>query len=289
MVRRKIAPYLLIFPNLLIYCIFTFVPVVWVAVLSFTDYNVYKPGSWVGLSNYADLWRDGIFLQSLTNTLFYWVFTVAPAMAVGLIAAILVSAKIRGAALFRAIIYLPGIISSVAISMIWLWMYDPLQGPVNLVLGLFGFGGENWLKDPQFSLFSVIVVGIWVGIGFAMIVYLAGLQGIPEHLYEAAGIDGATRIRQFFSITLPLLRPISFFLFVTATIMSFQVFDLVYIMTQGGPVNSTTTIVNEIVKAGFDRYQMGYASAMSMVLLIATLLITFANYKFGSKDSEVAS
>ncbi|MBW7458913.1 sugar ABC transporter permease, partial [Paenibacillus sepulcri] len=196
----------------------------------------------------------------------------------------LLTMKLRGLAVFRALIYLPGVISSVAVAMTWLWLLDPLQGPVNRLLDVVGIGGQNWLQDPHTSLGSVIVIGIWTGMGYAMIVFLAGIQGIPETLYEAAGLDGASGIKKFWFITLPLLKPMTLFLFITATIRSFQVFDLVYILTGGGPANSSTTIVTQIVGASFQEYRMGYASAMAVFLLAATLAITLIQYGIGSRN-----
>lgn len=285
--KQKIVPYLLIMPNLLVYTVFIFIPVIWVLILSFTSFSILNPGEYVGFANYIKMANDSIFIEAVGNTLQFWIFTVIPQMVIGLILAVLLHSKIRGVAVFRAGIYLPVVISSVAVAMTWLWLYDPIQGPVNQVMGWFGHSGYDWLKDPDVALLAIIIVGIWVGIGFAMIIYLAGIQGIPEHLYEAASIDGATGIRQFFIITVPLLKPMTFFLFVTSTIKSFQVFDLVYIMTKGGPVNTTNTIVTEIIATSFERYEMGYASALAIFLLGLTLVVTLVNYKVGSKDNDM--
>jgi multiple sugar transport system permease protein len=283
---NRLLPYVFIFPNVFIYFLFIFVPVLWVCYLSLTNFTILNPGQWVGLKNYEILVQDSIFLKALSNTFLFWIGTVLPTMAAGLLMANFLNMKIRGVAFFRASIYLPGVISSVAVAMTWLWLLDPMQGPVNLILEAFGQRGSNWLHDPSTALGSIMVIGIWTGIGYAMIIYLAGLQGIPEHLYEAAELDGASSFKQFMQITFPLLRPITFFLFVTMTIRSFQVFDFVYILTNGGPANSTTTIVNEIVKASFQEYRMGYASAIAIVLLLITLLVTVINYTVGSRESD---
>lgn len=283
---NRMLPYVFIFPNLFIYVVFILVPVAWVLYLSFTNFTILNPGQWVGAKNYMTLLKDSIFHKALLNTLAYWICTVIPTMLAGLILANFLNMKIRGIALFRASIYLPGVISSVAVAMTWLWLLDPMAGPVNTVLNALGFRGGNWLVDTQTALGSIMVIGVWTGIGYAMIIYLAGLQGIPDHLYEAAEMDGASGVRQFVQITFPLLRPITFFLFITMTIRSFQVFDFVYILTNGGPANSTTTIVNEIVKASFQEYRMGYASSIAIVLLLITLLVTIVNYTVGSKESD---
>jgi len=284
---RKLTPYLLIMPNLLIYLVFIFIPVICVAYLSFTNYNMLNPAKWIGWMNYKRMLHDDLFLGSVKNTLLFWVFTVIPQMCIGLVLAVLLNNKIRGMAVFRAGLYLPSVISSVAVAMTWFYLYDFQNGPFNFLLNQIGLTSIDWMHNPSWSLAAIIFLGIWVGIGYAMIIYLAALQSIPDHLYEAAGIDGATGIVRFLRITVPMLKPMTFFLFVTSTIRSFQVFDFVYIMTHGGPVNSTNTIVNEIVQTSFGQYEMGYASAMSIFLLLITLLITLINYRVGTKVTEM--
>lgn len=281
---RTLLPYLLISPNVIIYAVFVLFPLFWVFYLSFTDYTIMSPAKWVGLNNYKAMLTDSIFHKAFRNTMFYWIGTIVPIMFLGLLIAVLLNSKFRGMAAFRAAVYLPGIISSVAVALTWFWLLNPTQGPINKFLEFVGIPTLDWLQSTKAALPAVMVVGIWMGIGFAMIIYLSGLQGIPDHLYEAASIDGATGMRQFFSITIPMLKPVTFFLFVTVTIRSFQVFDLVFVMTGGGPVNSTTTIVNEIFKGGFQEYKMGYASSLAILLLMITLLITLINYRFGSKQ-----
>lgn len=280
---NRLLPYLMIFPNVAIYFVFIFIPVLWAIYLSFTSYTILNPGDWVGLSNYASLLKDGIFHKAFWNTMIFWVLNVVPTIMLGLVVAAMLNAKIRAVALFRGAIYLPGVLSSVAVSMAWLWLLHPRNGPVNAIVKMFGIPPQNWLQDPALALPVVIVVSIWTSVGFAMIIYLAGLQGIPSHLYEAASIDGATGLKKFIHITIPMLRPITFFLFITLTIRSFQVFDIVYILTGGGPLNSTTTIVNQIVKTAFEEYKMGYASAQAIVLLLITIVVTMVNYRVGSR------
>jgi ABC-type sugar transport system permease subunit len=284
---NRLLPYAFIFPNVFIYVLFILVPVVWVCYLSFTNFTILNPGRLIGLANYKLILKDDTFHMALRNTLLYWICTVIPTMAIGLILASLLNVRLTGLAAYRAFIYLPGVISSVAVSMTWLWLLDARSGPVNTVLEALKVHGHDWLHDPQTALSSIMIIGIWTGVGYAMIIFLAGLQGIPDHLYEAAKIDGATVIGQFVHITVPMLRPITFFLFITMTIRSFQVFDFVFILTNGGPANSSTTIVNEIVKSSFQDYRMGYASAIAIVLLLITLLVTAVNYTVGSKGSDI--
>ncbi|NOU93753.1 ABC transporter permease subunit [Paenibacillus sp. LMG 31456] len=283
---RRLTPYLLILPNVLIYFIFIFVPLLCVVYLSFTSYSMLSPGKWIGFSNYVRMFNDSIFMGAVVNTIVFWLVTVIPQMLIGLVLAVLLNSKIRGMAVFRAGIYLPSVISGVAVSMTWLYLYDNQNGPFNAILKWLHFSGINWLGDTHYSLMSISILGIWVGTGYAMIIYLAGLQSIDAQLYEAASIDGATGLRSFLRITVPLLNPMTFFIFVTATIRSFQVFDYVYIMTKGGPLNSTNTIVNQIVDTSFGQYEMGYASALSIFLLVITLAVTLINYRVGTRTLE---
>ncbi|RXZ78382.1 sugar ABC transporter permease [Paenibacillaceae bacterium] len=281
---NRVVPYLLVLPNVLIFAVFVLFPVLWIIYLSFTDYTMLKPPAWTGSKNYSRLLHDSIFHKAVLNTVWYWLCTVVPSMLIGLVLAALLTMQLRLVAVFRAMIYLPGVLSSVAVAMTWLWLLDAQQGPVNRVLAVLGFAGKNWLRDPNTSLPSIIVIGIWTGLGFAMIVLLAGIQGISESLYEAAALDGATGLQKFRFITVPLLKPMLLFLFITATIRSFQVFDLVYILTGGGPANSSTTIVTQIVGASFQEYRMGYASSMAVFLLGITMTITLLQYWLGSRN-----
>lgn len=280
-------PYFLISPYLIVYCIFILFPLLWVFYLSFTNYTPMTSADWVGLKNYKQLLNDTIFFGAFKNTIMFWLFTVIPGMALGLLAATLLNQKIKGVSIFRGLIYLPSVMSGVAVAMTWLWLYNPRGGPINQFLSLLNLQGKDWLKDIHTALPAIIVVGIWMSVGFSMLIYLAGLQGIPAQLYEAAKIDGASRYQQFRMITFPLLRPITFFLFIINTINSFQVFDIVYIMTGGGPANRTTTIVNQIVIAGFEDFNMGYASTLAIFLLFVVALFTFVNYILNPKESDL--
>ncbi|MGG4144342.1 sugar ABC transporter permease [Paenibacillus algorifonticola] len=281
---NRFIPYFLILPNVLLFTVFILLPLLWIFYLSLNDYTMLNAPKWVGLKNYSLLLKDSIFHQAVKNTALYWIGTVVPSMALGLVLANLLSTRLKALPAFRALIYLPGVISSVAVAMTWLWILDPLQGPLNSLLGLIGIDGRNWLQDPATSLPTVIVIGIWTGIGYAMIVFLSGIQSISESLYEAASLDGASVLKKFCYITVPLLKPMTLFLFVTATIRSFQVFDLVFVLTGGGPANSSTTIVTQIVGASFQEYRMGYASAMAVFLLALTLFITLIQYAIGSRN-----
>ena len=166
--------------------------------------------------------------------------------------------------------------------MIWLWIFDPSAGILNQFVHLLGLPRRAWLYDVDRAMGSIVFMSIWKTIGYNMVIYLAGLQTIPIELYEAARVDGASKVRQFFRITIPMLRPTTFFLFVMACVNSFNVFDQINVMTQGGPMNATTTVVHQIYKRAFEQYQMGYASAMGVLLLVVTLVLTLLNFRWGS-------
>ena len=279
---KDLIAYVFISPNLLIYTGFVFIPIVYTLILSFTDYNLFR-FDWIGLKNYRRMLSDEILLKSIWNTFRFAVGTIFPSMAVGLIFAELLNRAVRYAPFFRTMVFIPNIISVTAAALAWSYILDSSDyGIANRILIFLGGTPKKWLLDVQFAMSSVIVMSVWVGIGFNMLVYMAGLQGIPVSLYEAADIDGAGRIRTFFSITAPLLKPTTFFLLVMSCIRSFQVFGQVYIMTGGGPLNTTTTIVHQIFQNGFQAYRMGYASAQSVFLLLTILIITLINFKSGN-------
>ena len=209
-------------------------------------------------------------------------------MLISLLLALLVNSRMKGMAVFRAIYYLPVITPMVAASMIWLWLYDPQTGLFNFLLSLFNLSPVNFLKDPGTALHSVAAMRVWRGAGWNMLIYLAGLQGIPKALYEAASIDGANRFRSFIKITLPLLRPVHLYVLTVGLISTLQTFTEVYVMTAGGPLESTTTVGLLIYRAAFDYMDMGYASAMSFILgiIIMSLSVTVFLWK---RDKEVAA
>ncbi len=275
--------YIFILPNVLIYTLFIFIPLVWSFVLSFTDYNLFQM-SWVGFENYRKIFQDDEFVISIWNTFRFSIGRIVPSMIIGLLFAMLLNGQYAGKAAFRTILFLPNVISVVAGALAWSYILDSsIYGIANRLIMAFGGSPREWLMDIRWAMPSVIIMSTWIIIGFNMLVYLAGLQSIPYLLYEAATIDGASRVRQFFSITIPMLRPTTFFLFVMACISSFQVFGQVYIMTSGGPLNSTTTIVHQIYQNGFQGYKMGFASSQAVFLLLVFMVITLINFKTGNR------
>ena len=269
------AGYLFVAPAMVIFFVFTLLPVAIALYLSFTNYDVFTKMDWIGFDNYQfTLFEDELFRTALVNTVVYTVWSVPLSMAIGLGAALLLNQKLRGLGLYRTIYYVPVVTSMVAVAMIWLQLFDPLYGVISNALEAIGIKGIDWLGDPNLAMPSIIAVSVWKVIGWNMLIYLAGLQGIPDYLKEAAAIDGANRWRTFWKITLPLLQPTTFFIFVTSLIGAFQVFDVVYVMTGGGPANATTTLVHQIYNAAFKALDMGYAAAMSFVLFGIILVVS---------------
>jgi ABC-type sugar transport system permease subunit len=278
--------YLMIAPFYLFLFFMILVPVVMNILLSLTDYDL-RTLHYVGLRNYAHMLNDSFFWTSAANTGRYTLFTLALSMGLGLAFAVLLNRNLPGRKLFRTALFIPFVTSMVSISMIWLWIYDPSNGILNVALSLFGIPKQKWLYDPNLAMGSIIAMSVWKLTGDNMVVFLAGLQSIPEYLYEAATIDGASFGRQFSAITIPLLRPVTFFLFVTGMIFNFNVFEQVKVMTDGGPNNSTTTIVHQIYDRAFNDFQMGYGSAMAVVLLVAIAILTLVNFRFGEAGTDV--
>jgi len=262
------------------------VPIVANIFLSFTDYDLNSLG-FIGLKNYQNLLRDSIFLTSLKNTLIYTIFTLSLTIVLGLFVAVALNKNLRGVKFFRTAFFIPYVTSMAAASMIWLWMYEPSHGIFNKIIALFNISPKNWLYDYKLALGSIILISIWKFIGYNMVIYLAGLQGIPASIYEAATVDGASSIHKFRHITIPMLRPVTFFLFVTGFINNFNVFEQVNILTEGGPMNSTTTVVHQIYTRAFTDFQMGYASSITIVLIIIVAVITLMNFKYGNQGQEL--
>jgi ABC-type sugar transport system permease subunit len=275
--------FLFLLPFLLLFVVFRAGPVLASLVLSFTNYDGLSRPTWVGLANYRDILfgteaASRLFKTSVVNTLYFTVGQVALEMVSGLALALLVNSRyLRAKALWRTAYYVPVVTSLVAASMIWLWLYHPQAGLFNQALQLLGLPRLKWLSDPALAMPSIILMAVWHGAGWSMVIYLAGLQGIPETLYEAAMIDGASAWQQFYSITLPLLAPVTLFVVIISCIGALQVFSQVFVMTQGGPLNATTTVTYEIWTNGFRFFRLGFASAMSFLLFLVILAVSILN------------
>ena len=260
------------------------IPVLATIALSFTDYSIFGRPAWIGIDNYVEIWNNDVFRKATWNTVIYTFFTVPFSMAIAVVIAVFLAKKMRGRVIYRAAFFLPQVTATVAIAMVWLWMYNPQFGLFNGLLSFFGIPGQAWLADPTWALPAVILVGIWQGIGLKMLIYLAALQNIDESLYEAASIDGASAVRQFFAITLPMLKPATFFVFVVSIIGAFQVFDQIYVLTNGGPANATTMMTYEVYRSAFQNFRMGMACAQSVVLFAFLLVLTMVNRRLTGGD-----
>jgi ABC-type sugar transport system permease subunit len=268
--------------------LFAIIPMLSVFYYALTDYSIFgKTTDFVGLANFREAFSSELFFTTLKNTFHFTILSVPLRLALGFSIALLLNRRIFGISAVRSIYYIPGLTSIVAIAVVWMWLFDPKLGMANVVLNQFGIESKNWLRDPDTAMNALILVSVWSGFGAAMLIYLAGLQGIPELFYEAAKIDGASRWQLLRYVTWPLLRPVTFYLFVTGVIASMQVFGLVLVMTRGGPLDSTTTLVHQIYLNAMSYFRMGYASALSVVLFVLVLILTLINLKFFSSDIEL--
>jgi multiple sugar transport system permease protein len=270
---------LFIAPSLIPMLAFTIGPMLASLGISFTNWSLLAPADWVGVDNYRALWSDAEFRSSLGHTLVFIAGYLPLVLVSGLGVALALNQRIRGLALFRTIYFLPVVTSWVVVALIWKWLLNPQTGVVDYLLGLVGIAGPGWWVDPHWAMPSIILASAWKDIGFVMIILLAGLQAIPDDYYEAASLDGAGRFALFRHITLPLLSPALFFVVVISLINNFQVFDQVWVMTQGGPAGSTSVVMERIVKNAFSFGRMGYAAAMSWVLFAIILVITLAQFR----------
>lgn len=285
--RKRLATGLaFLSPSIIHLAIFVVTPLIFALYLAFHKWNILLPEKpFVGLENFREMLHDRQFWNALKNTAIYSLH-VPVGMSISLLLAVTLNQKIRGVNFFRTLFFLPSVSSFVAIALLWTWIYDPQFGLVNYVLSLIGVKPLGWLTDPSTALIAIMIMSIWMVIGYQMVIFLAGLQGIPEHLYEAARMDGASRWVQFRRITLPLLTPTTFFVLVTSMIGSFQVFSSIYVMTRGGPMRSTDVVVFHIYQNAWEYLNIGYASAMSWVLFIIIVGITALQFKFIPREVE---
>lgn len=277
--REALEGYLALLPWAIGFVVFTAIPILVTIFLSFTEWVIVRPPDWIGVANYERMFtRDPLFWQALKVTGLFVLISLPLKLVLGLMLALLLNAKVPGMNFFRTVFYLPAVISGVAVSLMWMWLLQPDTGVVNTLLSYIGVKGPNWFWDPNWALPSVAMMSVWK-VGGAAIIYLAGLQNIPPHLYEAAKIDGANRWRSFWSITLPLLTPTLFFQLVIELIDSFKIFTEAFVITQGGPLKATYFYLWYFYEEAFRNFNMGYASALALVLTIIIVLTTlFVNY-----------
>ena len=272
--RFRLTVALFLAPSLIPLVLFLVLPMLASVGLSFASWDLLTHPRWVGLANYRGLAHDGQFHAALLHTLYFVAGYLPLVFCGGLLLALALHQRLKGVAWLRTLYFLPVVTSWVVVALVWKWLLNPQYGIVNRLLGFVGVQGPGWWLDPHWAMPSIILASAWKDIGFTMVIFLAGLQAIPEEYYEAASLDGAGRWSRFRSITFPLLSPASFFVVVISLINNVQVFDQVWVMTQGGPAGSTTVVVQQIVQNAFSFGRMGYAAAMSWVLFALILVIT---------------
>lgn len=272
--RKGLWVALFLLPSLLGLFFFVLGPILASLGLTLFEWDLLRPPEFVGLDNYRRLLSDDDFWNAFSNTLFFIAGYLPLVMVSALAVAVVLNQKIRGVKFARTAFFVPVVSAWVAVALMWQWIYNPRFGLLNYFLGLVGIQGPAWLFDPNWAMPAIIITSVWKDTGFLMVMFLAGLQAIPDQYYEAAEIDGAGRWQIFFRITLPLLSPTVFFALIISLINSFQVFDQVWIMTGGGPAGATSVIVEQIVKHAFSYGRMGYAATISWVLFLLVFVVT---------------
>lgn len=284
--RNALIGWSFILPNLIGFVAITLVPVVAAFALSFASWDGYNPPSWVGLKNFRRLFKDDATMTALRNTVYYAVGHVPLTMLASLGLALLLNRKMRGVAFFRAVAFFPYITSLVAVAIVWNMLFNPQFGPVNQFLGWFGVHGPGWTTSTTWAMPAVIATSVWRDMGYYMILFLAGLQAIPKELYEAAEVDGANAWHRFRAVTVPGLRPTTFLVLILLTVQSFKVFDLIFVMTQGGPGDATLVLSQQIYQTGIVDGEYGYASAISVLLFALVLVLTLTQFWFNGRKER---
>jgi multiple sugar transport system permease protein len=283
--KENVTGYLFVLPTLIGFLSFVFGPMVAAVILSFFSWDLFTPPKFVGLGNYRALLGDEHLLSVYKNTLILVGGVVSLEIVGGLIVAVLIEQRILSSLKYflRTTYFFPYVISATAVALVWHLLLNPDLGVVNYYLSKIGIDRINWLFSTQWARFSIILLETWKNIGFYIVVFLAGLQNIPRQLYEAAEVDGANRVQQFFYLTLPLLSPTTFFLIVVGLINAFQIFDMPYVLTRGGPGGATRTVVMYIYETGFRFFNMGYAATVSLSLFVFIAVLTFIQFRMSGR------
>ena len=281
--KETAAGYLFLLPALGGILVFILGPVVAAIALSFTKWDLLTPAKFIGLSNYQELIQDPMFRKVMLNTLIFTGASVPLSLILSLGLALALNQKIKGIVVFRTIYFLPVVSSMVAVSLVWRWLYNPNYGLLNYFLNLLHLPSVNWLFSTTWAMPAIILMSVWKGLGYNMVIFLAGLQGIPQMYYESAKIDGAGKFQSFKDITLPLLSPTTFFVLVISIISSFQVFDQIFVMTSGGPAHATEVIIYYIYHNAFQIFRMGYASALAFCLFIIIFALTLLQIRLSKR------
>ncbi len=275
-------------PALVLLFIFLFIPFFMTVGYSFTNYNILKPDrmEFVGIKNFIRLTQDTVFLKSIVNTFVFVILVVPLQVCLALGLALMINRKMKGISVYRLAFFAPTVLSLVVVSILWTYIYNPNNGLLNSLLGSVGIGPFKFLNDPKTAMLCIVILSAWQGCGFQMMIFLSGLQDIPQYLYEAAAVDGATKWHQFWHITIPGLRNITVFISLSIVVSAFQLIIQPMMMTAGGPQNSTMTIVYEIYQTGFKYNKMGYGSAMALVFTVMVLILTLIQNKITNKSNE---
>jgi len=285
--RNTLIGWSFILPNFIGFGVLTLVPIVILFYMAFTNWNVFGKADFVGLANFTRLMGDGSFRTSVVNTLYYSVMHIPLTIVVSLGLALLLNNKLRGVAFFRTAAFFPYITSIVAIAVVWNLLFSPEYGPINEFLKFIGIQNPpGWLTSPEWAMPAVVIVSTWRDMGYYMILFLAGLQTVPRELHEAARMDGANTWQRFTNVTLPSLRPTMFFVTVMLTINSFKIFDLILVMTDGGPGQSTLVMSQFIYRKGFEESQFGYASAAAVVLFFMCIIVTIIQFLWNKRGNK---
>lgn len=282
-IRDNIAGYGFISLNLLGFLAFSLYPMLYSIQLSLSKWNLFGPSEFIGFENYRQLLSDDIFWKAFANTLYFMLLSIVPNILVALGLAIVLNQKIKGRTIFRALYFAPVIAPMIATAYLWRWLYNPDFGLLNYCLSFLGVNGPAWLSDKRWAMPAVALMSVWKGAGYNMVLFLAGLQNIPQVYYEAAELDGANGWQKFRSITLPLLSTTTFFIIIMSLISSFQVFGQVYVMTAGGPANSTMVIVYYLYQMAFVHLKMGYGSSVAWIMFFVLFVLTLIQFRYSRK------
>lgn len=284
--NRKKLPYTLLFfllPALLPLVVFWIYPMINSVYISLTNWDYMSPDyDFVGFQNYSQLFRDPIFYEVLGNTIYFTLGVVLPTVFGGLLLALLLT-KTKGLGIYQTLIFSPWVTPTVAVSIVWSWIYEPEVGFANWILSLFNLPGLAWTSSTTWAMPAIIILTIWKGLGWSMIFYAHALKKVPAHLYEAASLDGATKFQQFVHVTLPLISPTTLFLVIITMVDTLQAYDQIQVLTQGGPAGSTRTILYMYYQAAFEEFNMGKATAVAIILVIITALLSFIQFMLSKR------
>lgn len=281
--KKTGSAWLFVIPALIPLIVFWIYPILRSIYISFTDWDYMSPTyNFVFLDNFIALFKDQRFYDALWNTVVFTLGTLIPTIVLGLLLALLMQKSFKGSGLIKFILFSPWITPTVAVSIVWTWIYDPSSGIANAILNFFGLPGLQWIKSSQTAMLAVIIVTVWKSLGYAMIFYLSALEKVPKELYEASGMDGAKSWQRFRDVTIPCISPTTFFLMIITMVNSLQAYDQIQILTQGGPSGSTRTLLYMYYQLGFEEFNMGQATAVAIVLILITVLLSVVQFT-GSK------